>query len=563
MLLGDVPGHPARTVRGQLRMLVRRRRGARVPRRRTCSKSSASPACADERLGTLSLGMDRRLGLASALLGDPHTLVLDDPAEGLSPAGEPTGCTACCAPTPPRAARSCSPPATPRRPPAPPTASSPSTQGRLVADQDGRRLRPHPAAPPRRRPHPARRPAGRRPRRGGPRGAASVEVVARRQRPKRQRHRLSVYGSTAPRSARPPSGTASSSTNSPTRPGTRDPSGRRGVPRTSPASTASPDEPRHCRRIGCGRTVRRAAAARIRRRARPASPLRPLRYELRRAARCRHRPAHRRRRARRLAPRSPSSWPGSAAHAAAAPAGRLAARAAAAARRPRRRAARAPSPSATSSATPRSPRTAAPCPRRLGLLAAKLVVARPATALLLGAVVRRLRRRAAAASSTAGARSAFPATGSSLSASWVGLAVGCAWAGRAGRRRLPVHRRRARRGARRAGPRRTAGAEGAGRAVRAVGRRTSRRGCANWPGCSGRSAADRLAGWPRCGSLAQPVGGALMLSLTALLCAYRAHEPARAGPVGDRPRSLDRSPCAHNSREERPFLSDKASIARW
>lgn len=29
--------------------------------------------------------MDRRLGLASALLGDPHTLVLDEPAEGLSP----------------------------------------------------------------------------------------------------------------------------------------------------------------------------------------------------------------------------------------------------------------------------------------------------------------------------------------------------------------------------------------------------------------------------------------------------------------------------------------------
>jgi hypothetical protein len=38
----------------------------------------------DERLGTLSRGMDRRLGLACALLPDPHTLVLDDPADGLS-----------------------------------------------------------------------------------------------------------------------------------------------------------------------------------------------------------------------------------------------------------------------------------------------------------------------------------------------------------------------------------------------------------------------------------------------------------------------------------------------
>jgi hypothetical protein len=41
----------------------------------------------DERLGSLSRGMDRRLGLACALLPDPHTLVLDDPARGLA-AGE-------------------------------------------------------------------------------------------------------------------------------------------------------------------------------------------------------------------------------------------------------------------------------------------------------------------------------------------------------------------------------------------------------------------------------------------------------------------------------------------
>ncbi|MEW2043871.1 ABC transporter ATP-binding protein, partial [Streptomyces sp. NPDC005534] len=34
---------------------------------------------------TLSRGMDRRLGLASALLSDPHTLMLDNPADGLSP----------------------------------------------------------------------------------------------------------------------------------------------------------------------------------------------------------------------------------------------------------------------------------------------------------------------------------------------------------------------------------------------------------------------------------------------------------------------------------------------
>ncbi|GAA2257581.1 hypothetical protein GCM10010232_54580 [Streptomyces amakusaensis] len=84
-LLGDVPGHPARTVRGHLRML--------------CAAVGAPPARADEvldatgiaglahrRLDTLSLGADRRLGAACALLGDPHTLILDQPAAGLPPA---------------------------------------------------------------------------------------------------------------------------------------------------------------------------------------------------------------------------------------------------------------------------------------------------------------------------------------------------------------------------------------------------------------------------------------------------------------------------------------------
>jgi len=44
---------------------------------------------ARKRAGGFSLGMGQRLGGASALLGDPHTLVLDEPVNGLDPEGVP------------------------------------------------------------------------------------------------------------------------------------------------------------------------------------------------------------------------------------------------------------------------------------------------------------------------------------------------------------------------------------------------------------------------------------------------------------------------------------------
>ncbi|WP_055697092.1 ABC transporter ATP-binding protein [Streptomyces silaceus] len=83
VLLGDVPGHPARSVRGHLRMLCAAA-GVPVQRADDVLEAVGLVSLRDQRLGTLSRGMDRRLGLGCALVADPHTLVLDGPAEGLS-----------------------------------------------------------------------------------------------------------------------------------------------------------------------------------------------------------------------------------------------------------------------------------------------------------------------------------------------------------------------------------------------------------------------------------------------------------------------------------------------
>jgi ABC-2 type transport system ATP-binding protein len=42
---------------------------------------------AGKRVGTFSLGMNQRLGIAAALLGDPQTVIFDEPINGLDPEG--------------------------------------------------------------------------------------------------------------------------------------------------------------------------------------------------------------------------------------------------------------------------------------------------------------------------------------------------------------------------------------------------------------------------------------------------------------------------------------------
>ena len=500
VLLGEVPGHPARTVRGQLRMLCAAT-GVPATRADDVLEVVGLVSLRDQRLSTLSRGMDRRLGLACALLSDPHTLVLDDAAEGLSAregrwlhgilrAHAAGGGTVLFATGDPKEAAR--------------TADRVVTleEGRLVADQDvtdfaRTRLRPRVAV---RSPHAARLGAvltkeARTTRR-------SVEVV------REDGNRLSVYGSTCadigetayrhsilvhqladeigdmgPVPARRPA-SDSQEAEQPARPATAE--GANELSPLPPPITARPGT----------------------------SPLRPLRYELRRAAgvatgylaavavlvasalisvllaRAGHTPQAR------LLAAWPREFP---LPPAALGAGLLGAIA--------------------FGDEFRHPALAADrgnVPRRLGLLAAKLLVA-AATALLLALL---------AVGVDAGLLylvygrelTGVPEDWLSLSVSWIGLVVGCAWAGvlAAGIFRST-----------------TAGLA----AVLAVPVLVVPLVQKVLEGPSVRTAAGFstrlrelvLVQWPFGGEryvaavarvIAQPVGGALMLSISALLCAY-------------------------------------------
>jgi ABC-2 type transport system ATP-binding protein len=78
--------HPGRSARDHLRWMAAAN-GIGRPRVDEVLEQVGLADVAGRRSGGFSLGMGQRLGIATALLGDPATLLLDEPVNGLDPEG--------------------------------------------------------------------------------------------------------------------------------------------------------------------------------------------------------------------------------------------------------------------------------------------------------------------------------------------------------------------------------------------------------------------------------------------------------------------------------------------